>query len=93
MKKHFSLIILILLYLVMSIHYYFPDDIGKTIGKNATHIFSTALFCIGFTILFVFMFKRLSGDSLSRGRIIRIYLTLAIIMEVLYWAYYQFSIK
>ncbi len=85
-KETVSLIVLISIYVIFSLRF-FPGDFIKTAVETALQIVKVAPIPIGGTILLVSFLQRTSGEKLPMDRAVRIYLTIAIIVEFLFGIY------
>ena len=85
-KEATVLVVLATLYLLMSIHY-FPGNAVKTLIETGIHLLSMLPFTAGLTLLFISLFRRFSGSSMSFAKGTRVFLTIGIIVEFLYGIY------
>ena len=91
-KEYSSLLILLIIYLICSLRY-FPDNLSKTAVESMLQMFSAAPFPMGATILIVSFLQRTSGDKLPWDRILRIYLTVAIMVEFIFGIHHYLNLN
>ncbi len=87
-----TLAIIIMVYLLLSVRY-FPGHLLKTLTWTALQILTVAPLTVGGTIIVVVILQKSMGAKIPRDRIIRIFLTLGIIVELLYGLYNYLGVK
>ncbi len=87
-----TLAIIIMVYLLLSVRY-FPGQFLKTLAWTALQILTVAPLTVGGTIIVVAVLQKSMGAKIPRDRILRIFLTLGIIVELLYGLYNYVGIK
>ena len=92
LKESISFWVIILIYILCSVRYY-PDNPLKTLLKSIMQILEVAPLTIGGTIIIVSLMQRVLGEKLPWDRVVRIFLTLGIIIEILYGLYIYLGVK
>ncbi|MFW8601917.1 hypothetical protein ACOHYD_10620 [Desulfobacterota bacterium M19] len=87
-----TLAITIMVYLLLSVRY-FPGLLLKTLTWTALQILTVSPLTVGGTIIIVVILQKSMGAKIPRDRIIRIFLTLGIIVELLYGLYNYVGVK
>ncbi len=87
-----TLAIIIMVYLLLSVRY-FPGQLLKTLTWTALQILTVSPLTGGGTIIVVVILQKSMGAKIPRDRIIRIFLTLGIIVELLYGLYNYVGVK
>lgn len=87
-----TLTIIIMVYLLLSVRY-FPDQIFKTLAWTGLQILTVAPLTVGGTFIVVVVLQKSMGVKIPRDRIVRIFLTLGIIVELLYGLYSYVGVK
>lgn len=82
-RESLSLALLAAIYLAGSVRY-FPGNAGKTVVETLVQILSVAPLPAGATILLVSFMQRRAGQRMPWDRMLRIYLTLGLMVELLY---------
>ncbi len=93
-KKLLPLLALAGVYVLCSLRY-FPGNAAKTALESALQIVSVAPLPAGATILLVTFLQRSAGQKMPWDRMVRIYLTLGIMLEILlgFYDYYFKALK
>lgn len=89
MKERSNLWPLLLLagvYIVFSLRY-FPGDALKTLVETVLQIVTIAPIPGGATLVLVNFLQRSAGDKMPWDRMVRIYLTLGVMVEILFGVY------
>lgn len=73
---------MVAVYLLLSVRY-FPGKIMLTLVETATQILSMAPVNIGATMFLVIILQKLTGEKMLKSRIARIFLLVAITIELL----------
>ncbi|HFQ81695.1 MAG TPA: hypothetical protein ENK33_10040 [Desulfobacterales bacterium] len=87
-----TLTISIMVYLLLSVRY-FPDEILKTLAWTGMQILTVSPLTVGGTFIIVVVLQKAMGVKIPRDRIVRIFLTLGIIVELLYGLYNYVGVK
>lgn len=82
LRERIILVFLALCCAVLSTRYY-PEQPGKTTFETMTHFLSMAPITMGATLIIVSLLQKTTGHRLPWGKIIRIFLTIAICLEIL----------
>lgn len=82
-KETVVLSLLGLLYGLCSVRY-FPDQFGKTVVETLLQITTTAPLPIGATLIVVSLLQKASGAKMPWDRVLRIYLTFGIMIEIFF---------
>lgn len=90
-KKILPLLALAGVYLVFSLRY-FPGNAAKTAMETALQVVSVAPMPGGATILLVNFLQRSAGQKVPWDRVARIYLTLAVMLEI-FLGFYDYYLK
>lgn len=83
LKNSISLLLLAGVYLVCSMRY-FPGNVAKTLLESALQIVSIAPLPAGATLILVSFLQRSAGERMPWDRWVRIYLTIGVMVEVLF---------
>jgi len=89
-KEKVSLAVLALLYIVVSLRY-FPGNISKTGFETLLEILSVAPMAGGGTLLLVSFLQRTSGEKVPWDRSLRVYLTIGLMVEIVFGFYHYLS--
>ncbi len=87
-----TLAIITMVYILLSVRY-FPGQFLKTLTWTTLQILTVAPLTVGGTIIVVVIIQKSMGAKIPRDRIIRIFLTLGIIVELLYGLYNYVGVK
>ncbi len=87
-----TLAIITIVYILLSVRY-FPGQFLKTLTWTVLQILTVAPLTIGGTIIIVILLQKSMDAKIPRDRIIRIFLTLGIIIELLYGLYNYLGVK
>lgn len=79
-RKHISLAILIVVYLLASVRY-FPGRSMHSLLETMLHILSMAPINLGATLLLVAVLQRLVKERLPLDRMLRLFLMVAVCLE------------
>ena len=82
LRDKITMFLLVVLYLLFSVRY-FPGRLAETLVETAIHIFSMAPMSIGATIFIVALFQKLSGQKMLKVKVARIFLLVAIALELI----------
>lgn len=91
LKKSLSLLVMAGVYGLFSLRY-FPGNAMKTLLETLLQIVSLAPLPGGATILLVSFLQRSAGQKMPWDRIVRIYLTLGIMLEM-FLGFYDYYLK
>lgn len=92
LKESISLWVIALVYLLCSVRYY-PGKALKTLNASVMQIFGVAPITVGVTIIIVSLLQRVLGSKLPWDRVLRIFFTIGIIVELLYGLYNYLGVK
>lgn len=92
MKHRFFLVLLGVIYLMTSLRF-FPGQAMKSLVETLIHLFSVAPIILGATLLLVSVLQRLVGDRLPWDRVVRLYLTMAILLECILGLSHYFELN
>jgi hypothetical protein len=82
-NKYISLLVLAGVYLLCSLRY-FPGNWLKTVVESVLQIITIAPLPGGATLVLVGFLQRSAGDKMPWDRMVRIYLTIGVVVEVLF---------
>ena len=90
-REQISLVLLLGLYVLCSLRYY-PGDWSHTFVETLIHMLSVAPFGVGVTILLVTILRKLAGAQLPWDRVLRIFLIVVLVIELLYGISYYLKV-
>lgn len=90
-RKSWSLVALAGVYVLFSMRY-FPGNAAKTALETAIQIVSVAPLPIGATLLLVSFLQRRAGQKMPWDRVVRVYLTLGVMLEI-FLGFYDYYLK
>lgn len=82
-KESVALFALGFFYVLCSVRY-FPDKVLKTVMETLLQIVTTAPLSIGATLIVVSFLQRASGEKMPWDRVLRMYLTFGIMVEIFF---------
>jgi hypothetical protein len=82
-KSYISLLVLTGVYLLCSLRY-FPGNWMKTVVESVLQIVTIAPLPGGATLVLVSFLQRSAGEKMPWDRMVRIYLTLGVMVEILF---------